>query len=350
MKALVTGANGHIGSQVVRAVRDAGWTPIAFVRAGSDGRGLAGLGVETRTGDLLDPGSLDRAMEGVEVLFHVGAVHRNFAADPDAIMKPAVDGTRHALAAARQRGVRRVIYTSTGATVGFAQDPTKPLDESHFLENPRSAYVRGKVEAEKLAREEAARGGLEIVILNPSGVFGPFDYRVTPATRAIVGLVQGDPIFLHVPFTDVRDVARAHVLAAQKGQPGARYLITGEQQSPAQIAALYRELAGVKPAQMRPPAFLVKWIGALAKRKARKSGGDTPFDVDAVDDLAGGHLVYDSSRSRTELGVTYRPARAVLTDALRWLLHIGALKEKAAAKVRAALGERAQPDPDWGPA
>lgn len=129
MRALVTGANGHIGCHVVRACREASTEPVAFVRPGSDRRGLTGLDVETREGDLLDRASLDRAMGGVELVSHVGAVHRNFAADPAEIVRPAVEGTRNVLAAARAAGVGRVVHTSSGATVGFARDPQSPLDE-----------------------------------------------------------------------------------------------------------------------------------------------------------------------------------------------------------------------------
>jgi dihydroflavonol-4-reductase len=332
LKALVTGANGHIGSHVVRAVRAAGWTPIGFVRPGADERGLEGLELELRRGDLLDAASVERAVAGVDLVFHVGAPHRNFARDPDEIVRPAVEGTRNVLAAARKHGVKRVIHTSTGATVGFTKDPSKPLDESHFHQHPHSPYIRAKVEAEKLAREAE---GVEVVILNPSGVFGPGDWRLTPATRALLGLLQGDPAFLYVSVTDVRDVANAHLLAAEKGRAGERYLIVGEVLSPAQLAAVLKEVSGVKPAQMRPPAFLMRWMGRRAEKKALREGGDTPFDPRALDDLAGGHLAYDASKSKRELGMTYRPAPAVLRDAVRWLLEVGALKPSVAKKVKA---------------
>lgn len=345
-RVLVTGANGHVGSHVVRAVRDRGWAPIAFVRARSDRRALAGLDVELREGDLLDPASVEAAMSGAEIVMHVGAVHRNFAVDDDVIVRPAVEGTRNVLKAARVLGIRRIVYTSTGATVGFAKDAAHPLDETHFLEHAKSSYIRGKLEAERLVRQSASNG-LEIVILNPSGIFGPRDYRLTPATRAIIGLLQGDPAFLHLCITDVRDVALAHVRAAESGRPGERYLVTGEPVSPSALADLFADLSGIRPPTFRPPTLLLKWLVARMEKRAAREGSDAPASRDAIDDLAGGQLLYDSAKSRRELGLSYRSARDTLTDTFRWLLHVGALKSKVAARVRDRLGTRAAPDSDW---
>jgi len=220
MKTLVTGANGHIGCHVVRAARDAGMSPVAFVREKSDRRGLAGLDVEVRTGDVLDAGSVARAM-------------------------------------------------------------------------------------------------------------------------------QGDPVFLYLSVTDVRDVASAHVLAATKGQKGRRYIATGDVLAPKETAALFSKLAGVKPPTFTPPRVLASFLAGRMEKKATLEGGDAGLTRAMVKDALGRHLVYDSSRARTELGATFRPAEQVLRDTFRWLLYIEALVPKTAAKVRRALGEAAAPDADW---
>lgn len=345
MRALITGANGHIGCHVVRACASADITPIAFVRKGADVRGLADLDVETRNGDLLDEGSLRDAMKGVEIVFHVGAVHANFARDEASIVRPAVDGTRNVLRAARASGVRRVVYTSTGATIGFTDDPTNPLDESYSLATAQSPYVRGKIEAERVALGEA--DGLEVVVVNPSGVFGPRDYRVTPATRGLVGGLQGDPIFFHLSVTDVRDVADCHVRAATRGQSGRRYLATGDVVAPARTRELFRALGGVAPPTFRPPRFLASFLAGRMEKKASASGGDAPLTRAMVADVFGRHLAYDSRRARTELGASFRGAEAVLRDAFRWLVFAKALAPRVEAKVRAALGAHAAPEPDW---
>jgi dihydroflavonol-4-reductase len=343
MKVLVTGANGHIGNHVLRATRDSGIDPIAFVREKADRRAMADLDIEVRTGDVLDADSLKRAMSGVEIVFHVAAVHRNFSPNADDIVKPAVEGTRNVIAAARSAGVRRIVYTSTGATVGFTSDPTKALTENDFLQTAENPYVRGKIEAEKLVLD----AGIEVVVVNPSGVFGPRDYRITPATRGLIGVLQGDPIFFWLCATDVRDVAACHVLAATKGKPGRRYLATGDAIAPKQTSALFAKLGGVKPGNFTPPRFLARFLAGRMEKKAIATGADAPLTRAMVEDNLGKHLVYDSTRARTELGATFRSAEDVLRDAFRWLLFVGALQPKTQAKVRAALGPLAEPDPDW---
>ena len=250
-------------------------------------------------------------MAGVDVVIHAGAVHRNWAAEADAITRPAIEGTRNVLAAA---GTRRVVYCSTGATVGFAEDVKKPLSESASLATAKSAYVRGKIEAEKVALAAAA-AGQDVVVLNPSGIFGPRDYRLTPATRAMLGLLHGDPAFIGVCLTDVRDVARAHVAAVDKARRGERYLVTGDALAPAELARLFADVAGIKPATMRPPTWLLKFLVGRMEKQAAATGGDAPASRDAIDDLGKRHLVYDASKSRRELGVSYRGARDVLIDA-----------------------------------
>ncbi|HEX7481546.1 MAG TPA: hypothetical protein VF331_27325 [Polyangiales bacterium] len=150
-------------------------------------------------------------------------------------------------------------------------------------------------------------------------------------------------------MTDLRDAAQAHVLAAQTGRPGERYLLTGQGVGPKELSLLVSEIAGVKPPTFRPPTFLMRLMGRHFVRKARRHGGDTPADADASDGLAGGQLAYDSTRSRSELGVSYRPARELLVDTARWLLHVNALEPAVAQKVRTQLGARAEPDADWAP-
>lgn len=347
MQVLVTGANGHVGCHAVRALREAGHTPVGFVRPGSDRRALVGYPCELRGGDLLDPASLVRAAAGMDAIVHAGAIHRNFSNDPESIVRAARDGTQNVLEAASRTGVRRVVVTSTAATMGFARSPDRPLTESAHLAEARSPYVRGKLEAERIAQDTARASTLEVIVLNPSGIFGPLDYRITPATRGLMGLLSGDPAMLALSITDVRDVARAQVLALEKGESGERYLVTGPVVTPSALSALVKELTGIRPLAFRPPEFVLQLIATFAERKAVRDGMDAPVTRDLLRDLDGGHLAYDSSRSRRELGMSYRPPRDVLVDAIRWLLHVNALAPKVAQRVRGALGSAHAADPSW---
>lgn len=347
MTVLVTGANGHIGNHVVRSALAAGMTPIAFVRANADKRALAGLDVEVRTGDILDVQSLEQACEGVDVVFHVAAVHRNYSTDPNVIMGPAVEGTKNAIAAAQAKGVKRLVYTSSGATIGFTADPKHALTEDDFLGTAANPYVRGKIAAERLALEAAKGGTLEVVVLNPSGVFGPRDYRLTPATRGIMGILQGDPLFFHLCPTDVRDVGTAHVLAAEKGKSGRRYIVTGPPLSPVELRDAVVKLTGIKPPTFQPPRFVARFLAGRMEKRATKEGGDANLTRAMVEDNLGKHLVYDATRIKTELGATFRSGEDVLRDAIRWLLFFGGLKPKIEDKIRRVMGGMAAPDADW---
>lgn len=329
---LVTGGNGHIGCNVVRALLEEGTKVRALVRPGSERRGLAGLDVELSEGDVLTATSLGAAASGVETVIHTAAVHRNFAADPGDFLRTAVDGTRNVLDACAAAGVKRLVLTSSGATVGFTDDPARPLDERHHFETARAPYIQAKVAQEKLALAERR---LEVVVVNPTGVFGPNDFKLTPATRGFRSLLQGDPAFFAVTVTDVRDVARAHVLAARSGKAGERYLVAGDVLAPEQIAQTLVELVGFGPKVMRPPRFLVNTIAWWEEHKARSSGNDAAITREMIDDVWGRHLAYDAGRSRNELGMTYRPAKEVFRDTIAWLLQVGALAKGVEKKVRA---------------
>jgi nucleoside-diphosphate-sugar epimerase len=314
---------------------------VALVRPRADRRALDGLAIDVREGDILDRASLAAAFDGADVVMHAAAPHRNFAADPSEITRPAVDGTRNVLDACAQAKVRRMVLTSSGATIGFAKDAKAPLDERHHVGDAKAPYIRAKVEQEKVA---LADDRVEVVVLNPSGVVGPGDYRITPATRAFVGLLQGDPAFMTLSLTDVRDVAHAHAVAAVRGKARERYLITGDVLGPKELSAAFTKALGFGPKVMTPPRFLVGWLAWWQERKARSSGTDASITRAMLDDAWGRHLAYDSTKSRNELGMTYRPAVDVIRDAATWLLARDALKPSVANRVRSRNGMASRQD------
>ena len=338
MKSLVTGATGHLGSNLVRSLIAAGDEVVALARASSDRRGLEGLPITIATGDLLDLSSVEAAAQGCQRIFHAGAVYRNFAVDPQTIIAPALEGTRNVMKAAQSARVEKVIYTSSNATIGYGRDRATPLDESSHLDDAQSPYIRAKILAERAALEAGRASGIPVIVLCPVGIFGRWDFRLTPTTRALLAIAEKDPMVLDLCATDVRDVAHAHILAATKGRAYERYLIGGDNLTREEGARILSELVGRTVKAMKPPMFMFRLIAWMEERKARRTGGDAAITRAIVDDVGGGHLMYSSAKARSELGFSPRGAKETFTDALRWLVYIDALTPKTRARVEAKVG------------
>ncbi|TNF37881.1 MAG: NAD-dependent epimerase/dehydratase family protein [Deltaproteobacteria bacterium] len=341
-RALVTGANGHVGVNLVRAARDAGYAVVALVRPTSDLRGLDGVDVEVRRGDILDPASLRAAAEGCDVLFHAAAAHKTWSRDPAReILAPAVEGTRNAVEAAAAAGVRRVVYTSSSNTIGFSRGPT-PLSEADHADPAayRVPYVKAKIAAERAAFETAARLGVDLVALNPTGIMGPGDHRITPTTAHAVGLFNGAaPVFAAggVNLVDARDVARAHVLAAERGRPGERYLVGGDNLTWSEVADHVAALTGRRPKVLRLGRRPLTAIGAVLELAARVTGKPPALSRAVIADGLDRFIWFDSGKARRELGFEPADGGAVLRATLRWLLGTGHIKEQVARRLSAEL-------------
>ena len=333
MRALVTGASGHVGANLVRDLLAQEWTVVPLVRQSSSLRGLAGLGLSPAFGDSLDGASVEAAARGCDVVFHAGTPYRTWARDPEEIRRPAIEGTETVLRAAHRAGVARVVYTSSCNAVGFTKDAAHPPDESVWAEGTRSVYVRAKLDAERRAWEVARELGLLMVAICPTTVLGALDFRVTPTTQGFLDMVRGkSPIPCAMNLVDVRDVARAHVLAAERGTSGQRYLAGGDNVPPDQLASLFEKHAGKRPKIGLPPLWLLKTVAVVAETVARL-GGPAPFITrDLIADIDGRSPVFDCTRARTELGLSPRPAEEVVIETLRWLAFLGRLDAKLAAK------------------
>ncbi|MBU2490266.1 MAG: SDR family NAD(P)-dependent oxidoreductase, partial [Proteobacteria bacterium] len=225
-KALVTGAAGFIGSHVARLLLEEGTEVRALIRPGESFTNLAGLEVERVEGDILDPAAVDRAMEGVDVLFHLAAVYATWLPDWSVLWEVNLQGSRNVLWSAIRMGVGKVVYTSSIAAVGVL--PGKALaDET----TPFNQYALGSpyVLSKYLSQQEAlgfAKNGLDLVVVNPAFPFGAGDIGPTPTGRIILDFLMGKaPVIFHggANIVDVEDVARGHVLAAKKGRSGEIY-------------------------------------------------------------------------------------------------------------------------------
>lgn len=319
-RVLVSGANGFVGSAVARALLQHCYSVRALVRPSSDTTNLEGLDVEAVRGDLLDPVSLERALQGCEGLFHVAADYRLWARDPREILEANVRGTHNILLAAQRCGVRRIVHTSSVATLGLHHDGT-PSDEDTpvHLADMIGAYKRSKFLSEALVRR-CARVGAGIVIVNPAAPIGPRDRKPTPTGRMILDAARGRmPAFVDTGLcvVHVDDVAEGHVLAYQRGQRGRRYVLGGENMSLRSILGAVAELTGRRRPWLQLPHAVVLPVAYVAEAWARVTGTAPNVTVDGVK-LSRHRMYFSSRRAETELGYSARPAREALADAIQW--------------------------------
>jgi dihydroflavonol-4-reductase len=325
---LVTGANGFLGSAVVRTLREAGRDARALVRRGSDRRNLEGLDVEIAEGDLGDPASLRAAVHGCEAVFHVAADYRLWVADAGPMYRANVDGTVNVLEAAAAERVTRVVYTSSVAVLGINRDRT-PADESTpvTVHDMVGHYKRSKFLAEQAVRRRAPELGLDVVIVNPSTPIGPCDIKPTPTGRVILDAAAGRmPAYVDTGLNVVHvdDVARGHLLALRSGRRGERYVLGGEDLSLARILELVAEHVGKPAPKVRLPHWVVYPVALGAEAAARVTGREPRVTLDGVR-MSKKHMYFSSAKARRELGYTWREPRLAIGEAIDWFRSHGYL-------------------------
>jgi dihydroflavonol-4-reductase len=320
MRALVTGATGFVGAAVARALLAEGWEVRALVRAGSDRRNVDALAVEQFIGDLTNPDSLRGALEGCEAAFHVAADYRLWAPRPQELYHTNVEGTGHLLEAAHRAGVRRIVYTSSVATVGLPADGRPGTEDTPVgLAEMIGHYKRSKFLAEARARAAAA-AGVPVVIVNPSTPIGPGDVKPTPTGQIVLDAALGrTPAYVDTGLNVVHvdDVAAGHLLAYRHGRIGERYILGGEDMTLRQILTLIAQRVGRAPPRIRLPHGVVLPVAYVAELYARLTGRPTRVTVEGVR-MARKRMFFSSAKAARELGYRSRPATEAFTDALRW--------------------------------
>ncbi len=327
MRALVTGATGFVGAAVARALLNAHWQVRVLARSGSDRSNLRALSVEVHEGDLNQPASLLPALQGCEALFHVAADYRLGARDPEQLYRTNVDGTRAILAAARAAGVKRMVYTSSVATVGIPKNGA-PGEEGTpvALENMIGHYKRSKFLAEEVARD-AARAGAPVVIVSPSTPVGPGDVKPTPTGQLVLDAAAGRmPAYVDtgLNIVHVDDVAAGHLLAYERGRPGERYILGGQDMTLREILAQVATLVGRSPPRIRLPYGAVLPMAYLAEGFAKLTGRSGRLTLEGVR-MSRKLMFFSSAKAVRDLGYSWRSPVLAFEDAIRWFRDTGRL-------------------------
>jgi dihydroflavonol-4-reductase len=334
MPSLVTGGTGFVGANVARELVAAGETVRVLARPGGDRRALDGVAVEFVEGDLLDPASLRRAVRGVRTVYHVAADYRLWAPDPSVLYRTNVDGTRAVLEAAGEAGVGRIVYTSSVGALGIPKDGRPGTEDTPVsLADMVGDYKRSKFLGEQVALE-LARRGLPVVVVNPSAPVGPWDVKPTPTGQMIVDFMRGRMIATvdtGLNVVHVRDVARGHLLAAERGKPGERYILGHRDLPLNEIFGILADLTGRRPPRFRVP-YALAWIGAACFEVAARLTRRPPAVPLTAVRMARKRMYFSAARAVRELGLPQTDVRVALGDAVAWFQAHGYARSTGAAR------------------
>ena len=335
MKCFVTGASGFIGANLVHELVTRGHRVKALLRPGSDTRGLAGADFERVDGDLGDPALLQAAMRGCDWCFHVAASYHLWLPDYRPMYAANVQGTRAVIESAAAAGCARIVYTSTVGCIGLPKamngrlvptDETAPCSEAQMSNH----YKRSKWQAEQVALQLAGQGK-PVVIVNPSAPVGPRDAKPTPTGQVILDFLnRAMPAYLDtgLNWVHVRDVAVGHILAAEKGRVGERYILGNAEGNwtMAQAFAELQQLTGLPAPKVRIPYF-VALMAAYVNEALASATGKPPKAPLAGVRMAKYKMFFNPQKAIRELGMPQTPPRQALADAVQWFRENGCVRK-----------------------
>jgi len=320
VRAFVTGATGFVGANLVRALLQDGVAVRVLVRPSSPRAGIEGLEIEEVQGDLAEREGLRRALKGCQVLYHVAARYSLSSRDAAATYRANVEGTRNILEVALEVGIERVVYTSTVGALGVPKNGLPGTEETPVtLDQMVGPYKRSKFLAEREA-ERIAGLGLPVVIVNPSAPVGPWDVKPTPTGRMIVDYLNGQMFgYLHtgLNLVHVRDVARGHILAAQRGRIGEKYILGNRNLTLRAIFEMLEQISGIPAPRFRIP-YPVAVLAACAFELYARLGRQEPrVSLNAVR-MAHTMMFFDPSKAIRELELPQTPVEDALREAVEW--------------------------------
>jgi dihydroflavonol-4-reductase len=318
---LVTGAAGHIGNVLVRELLKDGREVRAFILPGEDVSALEGLNVDYFEGNVLDPVSLEKAMQGVEFVYHLAGIISILPGQDKLMRKVNVEGTRNVLAAAQKAQVKRLVYTSS--IHALSRDWKGKIDEQVPFDpyNQAGEYDRTKAEA-SLAVLESVKAGLDAVIVCPTGVVGPYDYRGSEMGDLLRSWLRKQPHFLiegAYDFVDVRDVARGQILACERGRSGEVYILSGMRVRLMQMKQMVQDALGQHSLTVKIPTWLAKFSSLftpLYYKLSRQTPKFTGYSIETVQSNSD----ISNQKAKKELGYHPRELIATIADTVHWWL------------------------------
>jgi len=337
MTTLVTGAAGFLGSHVARQLVARGENVRVLMRASSNNRAVSDLSLEYVTGDLRDGDSLARAMNGVKRVYHVAADYRLWAKNSQEIYDSNVGGTKNLLAAAKNAGVEQLIYTGTVATIAVERPELPNESTESKLEEMIGHYKRSKWMAEREVLQ-AARGGLPVIVVMPTTPVGPWDWKPTPTGKIILDFLNGKmPGYVEtgLNFVGVEECAAGHLLAAERGKLGERYLLGGENLTLKELLDTLAKITGLAAPTMKIPHGVALSMAYVESAFSRLIGREPQIPVEGVK-IAQHKMFVDCSRAQRELGFRPGPVAAALERAVRWYQANGYVKAGRVKKMKLA--------------
>ena len=320
MTALVTGGTGFLGAHLVRALLREGETVRCLVRPGTDRRNLAGQPVDAVEGDVSDPSATVRAVRGCDTVFHAAALYQLWVPDPAPMYRANVGGTRTVLTAAGEAGAKRVVYTSTVAALGNPGDgrpgtETTPVTLAEMVGHYRRSKFLAEQEALRLARS-----GLPVVIVNPTAPVGAYDVKPTPTGQMIVDFLRGrmrGVLRTGLNLVAASDVATGHLLAAERGKVGHRYILGHANLMLQEIFALLARLTGIPAPRLRVPYVVAVAAAAASEGLSRLTGRPPRIPLTGVR-MARKVMFFDAGKAVRELGLPQTPVEGALREAVDW--------------------------------
>lgn len=340
---LVTGANGHLGVNTVRALLKKGYRVTAFVRKTSNLNGLNGLPLTYKYGDVRDIDSLKEAAKDCEIIIHHAAVYKVWAKTVAEVMAPAIEGTRNLFSVAANAGIEKIIYTSSTSAVGTTADPNILLTDKDWNRTELIPYSVAKTKAEELAWELSGKYNIPMIVFCPSGVLGRYDYTVTPTSRQIVEMLKGRGMTVEgvFSFIDARDAGEIYARAIEKGNPGQRYILSGDGINMKEVGKMVSALAGKWVPHFPFPRSINIASAMLMELVAKLTGWDPLFTEGVARELSHRYAQFDNSKTLKDFDYSLYSMEETMMDTIRWFSFIGRIK------IKKSLSNEFQPEADW---